>query len=66
MNEDVLVSASLDNFDTVEAWVSEIHDKACVLIVNTNSGGIFLTKGEVRALIDGLQKLIGERNETDL
>jgi hypothetical protein len=60
MNEDVLVSASLDNYDTVEAWVSEIHNNACVLVVNTNSGGIFLTKEEMKALIDGLQKLIGE------
>ena len=62
MSESVVVGASMDNYDTVEAWSSMIHHDAYMLLVSTNSGGILLTKAEVTTLIDGLQKLIGEDN----
>ena len=60
MSETVLVCASLGDFGTVEAWTGKLNSDVYILCVNTDSGGIFLTKDEVKALIDGLQKLIGE------
>lgn len=60
MSETVLVSASLDDFDTVEAWTGKLSSDVYILSVNTDSGGIFLTKDEVKDLVAGLQKLIGE------
>lgn len=61
MSEVVVVSASLDGGRTeVEAYKSYFHTGCFVLSVLNGIGSITLTKDEVKALIDGLHKLIGE------